>query len=101
MSADTLTIRLSPEVKAAVVGLVERGVYRSISEFVVEAVLLSLDVQGIPVVEARIPPDPIAAYFASPRGEEGLRRAVRRELEAMLRADEVREGAGPGQSEGG
>ena len=89
MSTDTITIRLPPEVKAAVVGLVMRGSYRSISEFVVEAVLLNLDLEGVPVVEALAPPDPIAAYFASPRGEEVLRNVIRRELTAMLRTEEI------------
>ena len=89
MPNDTITIRIGSEVKAALAGLVERGTYRSITEFTVEALLLKLDLEGVPVGEGFAPPDPIAAYFDTPRGQAVLRGAMRRELTARLQAEEM------------
>lgn len=61
--------------------LVEEGAYRSITGFVVEAVLLKLDLEGIPVDVGALPPDPIAGYLESPRGRALLRKLIREERE--------------------
>lgn len=61
--------------------LVEEGAYRSITGFVVEAVLLKLDLEGIAVDVGALPPDPIAGYLESPRGRALLRKLIREERE--------------------
>jgi hypothetical protein len=88
MSKGTITIRIGSEIRTALEGLVERGTYRSVTEFAVEALLLKLDLEGVPVEEGFAPPDPVGAYFETPRGQAVLSRAIRRELAAMREAEE-------------
>lgn len=80
MSSDTVTIRTGTEIKAVMARLVEEGTYRSITEFVVEAILLKLDLEGIAVEVGAPPPDLVAASFASPRGRALIGALVREEV---------------------
>ena len=83
MAGTQTTLRLDPRVKDSIDRLVDAGRYPSMTAFIVEAILLKLDVEGITVDGMEPEPDALERYFASPAGERLLSRLIRQELEAI------------------
>jgi len=77
-----ITFRLDPHLKARIRGLVAAGEFRTVSDFMNQAVLLKFEFERIPVNSRAIGGDPLDRYFDSPRGRKRLRDAVQ---EAMGR----------------
>jgi Arc/MetJ-type ribon-helix-helix transcriptional regulator len=86
MAGTQTTLRLDPRIKDTIDRLVEEGRYPSMTAFIVEAILLKLDVEGIAVDGMEPEPDALERYFASPAGERLLSRLIRQELEAIQMA---------------
>jgi Arc/MetJ-type ribon-helix-helix transcriptional regulator len=86
MAGTQTTLRLDPRVKNTIDRLVDEGRYPSMTAFIVDAILLKLDVEGIAVEGMEPEPDALERYFASPAGERLLSRLIRQELEAIQMA---------------
>ena len=82
MTEGQITFRLDPALKARICELVAAGEFRTVSDFVNQAVLLKFEFDGIPIDGRRIGNDLLGRFFDSPRGRQRLREAV---LEAMGR----------------
>ena len=83
MAGTPTTLRLDPRIKDTIDRLVDEGRYPSMTAFIVEAILLKLDVEGITVDGMEPEPDALERYFASPAGERLLSRLIRQELETI------------------
>ncbi len=83
MAGTQTTLRLDPRLKSTIDRLVEEGRYPSMTAFVIDAILLKLDVEGIAVEGMEPEPDALERYFATPTGERLLSRLIRQELEAI------------------
>lgn len=77
MIADQVTFRLDPDLKGQIREQVASGEYRTVSDFMNQAILLKFEFDRIPVRGRMIGGDPIDRYFDSPRGRQRLRDAVR------------------------
>ncbi len=77
MSADRITFRLDPRVRACIQELVAEGEYLNISDFVNRAILFTFAFQRIPVGGMALVYDPLGEYFASYCGRRLLRDVVR------------------------
>lgn len=77
MTDDEIAFRLDPRLRAAVEDLVAQGAYESIEAFMNEAVRLKFQVDRILVDGEPIGPDPMIAFFESPRGRALLRELLR------------------------
>lgn len=75
-----VTFRLAPVLEARIRELVAAGEYRTVSDFVNQAILLKFEFDGIPIGGRTIGDDPLGRFFDSPGGRERLRRVV---LEAL------------------
>ena len=75
-----ITFRLDPHLKARIRELVAAGEFRSVSDFMNQAVLLKFEFDRIPVNGRTIGEGPLDRYFDSPRGRQQLRELV---LEAL------------------
>jgi Arc/MetJ-type ribon-helix-helix transcriptional regulator len=80
MATDQLNIRLDPRIRAAVEQAIRERGYPSISAYVVAALLLQLELDGMPV-DGYEAPNPILVYFESERGQDVLRRLLREVLD--------------------
>ena len=78
----TATICTNPRIKAAIAELVRQKAYRNTSDFVNHAILLTFQLEQIPIDGELIGPEPIVTFFESPRGRALLKELIR----------EVREG---------
>jgi Arc/MetJ-type ribon-helix-helix transcriptional regulator len=83
MAGTQTTLRLDQRIKDTLDRLVEEGRYPSMTAFIVEAILLKLDVEGIAVEGMEPEPDALERYFASPAGGRLLSRLIRQELETI------------------
>ena len=83
MAGTQTTLRLDQRIKDTIDRLVEEGRYPSMTAFIIEAILLKLDVEGIAVDGMEREPDALERYFASPAGERLLSRLIRQELETI------------------
>jgi Arc/MetJ-type ribon-helix-helix transcriptional regulator len=83
MAGTQTTLRLDQRIKDTIDRLVREGRYPSMTAFIVEAILLKLDVEGITVEGMEPEPDALERYFGSPAGERLLSRLIRQELEAI------------------
>ena len=73
MPGSQISFRIDPRVKALIRELVASGEYRTVSDFMNEAVLLTFAFERIPVGGELIAYDPIAEFFGSYGGRQLLR----------------------------
>jgi len=82
MPDDQITFRTNPRIKAAIAELVRQNYYRNTSDFVNHAILLTFQLEQVPIDGDVIGPEPMVTFFESPRGRALLKELIR----------EVREG---------
>ncbi len=83
MAGTQTTLRIDPRIKNTIDRLVEAGRYPSMTAFIIDAILLKLDVEGIAVEGMEPEPDALERYFGTPAGEQLLSRLIRQELKAI------------------
>lgn len=83
MAGTQTTLRIDPRIKNTIDRLVEEGRYPSMTAFIIDAILLKLDVEGIAIEGMEPEPDALERYFGTPAGEQLLSRLIRQELEAI------------------
>jgi len=74
---DTMTVQVDPALRAAIDDLVREGEYESEEQFVNHAILLKFQFDQIPVDGRPIGPNPMDAFFDSPKGREIIREILR------------------------
>ena len=77
-----IAFRLEPDLKARIRELVAAGEFRTVSDFVNQAVLLKFEFDRIPINGRMIGDDPLGRFFDSPRGRQRLHETM---LEALGR----------------
>lgn len=77
MPEDQITFRTNPRIKAAIAELVRQKSYRNTSDFVNHAILLTFQLEQIPIDGELIGPEPMVTFFESPRGRALLRELIR------------------------
>lgn len=80
MLEDQITFRTDPRLKARIRELVAAGEFRSVSDFVTQAILLKFAFERIPIDGRLLAHDPLAEYFSSYDGRRLLRDTVREVL---------------------
>ncbi|MEN6519338.1 MAG: hypothetical protein ABFC38_14385 [Methanospirillum sp.] len=77
MPEDQITFRTDPRLKSRIADLVERGEYKTMSDFLNQAILQKFHLDLVPIEGEPPSTDPMVVFFESPRGRALLAEIVR------------------------